>query len=187
MTQSRGWLPGAIGGLIWFGVDDTWLTVYLPMYAGIREAPHAFAEGTGSFKQFSWDSAFWVFNAVSNLAYSRWSDISIDVRDAQAALEGSFSAAVAEADIAAVEKYKKAPGLARDYLTAFSATQTDRTMTRWRALFTELLVKYLDGNVRDPLGEVKHPPYPKEWYGRILDDRPGVFEVKKIPGEQDEQ
>ena len=187
VTQSRGWLPGAIGGLIWFGVDDTWLTVYLPMYAGIREAPHAFAEGTGSFKQFSWDSAFWVFNAVSNLAYSRWSDISIDVRDAQAALEGSFSAAVAEADIAAVEKYKKAPGLARDYLTAFSATQTDRTMTRWRALFTELLVKYLDGNVRDPLGEVKHPPYPKEWYGRILDDRPGVFEVKKIPGEQDEQ
>lgn len=187
VSQSRRWLPGPIGGLLWFGVDDTWLTVYVPMYAGIRAAPRAFAPGTGSFKSFTWDAAFWAFNAVSNLAYARWSDMSVDVRDAQAALEGSFAAVVPEVDAAAMDLWKKAPGLARDYLTEFSARQADVTMTRWRALFEELLVRYLDGNVRDALGEVKHPPYPKSWYQRIVEERPGAFEVRKIPGEIDEE
>ncbi len=187
VTQSRGWLPGPIGGLLWFGVDDTWLTVYVPMYAGIREAPRAYATGTANFRHFSWESAFWVFNAVSNLAYTRWSDISVDVRDAQAALEGAFVAAVPETDAAALELYRRSPGQARDYLTTFSARQAERTMIRWTALFPELLVKYLDGNVRDALGEVKHPPYPKEWYRRIVEERPGSFDVVKIPGEIDEE
>ncbi len=187
VAQSRGWLPGPIGGVLWFGVDDTWLTVYVPMYAGIREAPHAFAPGTGTFKRFSWDAAFWAFNAVSNFTYSRWSDMSRDVRDAQAALEGSFIAGVRETDAAALEQFKEAPGMARDYLTAFSAAQAERTMTRWRALFQELLVKYLDGNVRDALGEVQHPPYPKEWYGRIVHERPAEYEVQKLPGEIEEE
>jgi dipeptidase len=183
VTQSRSWLPGPIGGVLWFGVDDTWLTVYVPMYVGIREAPRAYAPGTGTFKQFSWDAAFWVFNAVSNLVYTRWSDMSRDVRDAQAVLEGSFITGVREADAAALQQYQKSPGLARDYLTAFSAAQADRTMTRWRALFPELLMKYLDGNVRDALGEVQHPPYPKDWYRRIVEERPGAFDVTTIPGE----
>lgn len=29
IAQSRGWLPDEIGGLIWFGVDDTYFTCYL--------------------------------------------------------------------------------------------------------------------------------------------------------------
>lgn len=187
VAQLRGWLPGPVGGVLWFGVDDTWLTVYVPMYAGIREAPRAFAPGTGTFTHFSWDAAFWAFNAVSNLAYGRWSDISVDVRDAQARLEGAFAAEVPEADAAALDLWKKAPGLARDYLTAFSAERTARTMARWQSLFQELLVKYLDGNVRDAQGQVTHPPYPESWRRRIVDERPGFFEVRKIPGEVPEE
>jgi len=31
------------GGIDWFGVDDTFYTVYSPMYCGITEVPHSYA------------------------------------------------------------------------------------------------------------------------------------------------
>ena len=34
----------------------------------------------------------------------------------------------------------------------------------------QLLVKYIDGNVRDEQGKVNHPPYPQAWYRRIAED-----------------
>ena len=45
------------------------------MYCGIREAPSHFGEAVGTFQSFTWDSAFWVFNAVANLAYGRYRDM----------------------------------------------------------------------------------------------------------------
>ncbi len=63
-------MAAGLGGLLWFGVDDTYSTVYIPMYAGIRQPPHPVAEGNGSFAAFTWDSAFWVFNAVANFTYT---------------------------------------------------------------------------------------------------------------------
>jgi len=53
VAQARSWLPNPIGGVLWFGVDDTYSTVYVPMYCGIKQVPHSFAVGTGSFDQFS--------------------------------------------------------------------------------------------------------------------------------------
>ena len=32
--RSRSWLPDPVGGVLWFGVDDTYSTVYYPMYCG---------------------------------------------------------------------------------------------------------------------------------------------------------
>ncbi len=58
VSQSRSWLPDPIGGIHWFGVDDTGSTVYMPMYCGILEVPKPFAVGTGNFESFSWDSGF---------------------------------------------------------------------------------------------------------------------------------
>ena len=75
MSQSRGELPDAIGGVLWFGVDDTFTTCYFPVYAGVKSVPRSWAEGTGSFNEFSWDSAHWTFNFVTNWVYTRWSDM----------------------------------------------------------------------------------------------------------------
>ncbi|MGV8118669.1 MAG: dipeptidase [Candidatus Xenobiia bacterium LiM19] len=183
VTQSRSWLPDAIGGLIWFGMDDTYSTVYVPIYSGIREAPKCFAAGTGSFYQFSWDSAFWVFNFVSNYSYSRYSDMIQDVRKAQSQLEGSFLARQAPVEDAALALYRQSPELARDYLTAYSARQADSTLSRWKLLLTQLLMKYLDGNVRDEKGKVTHPGYPKDWYQRIVKESGDYYRDRRIEGE----
>ncbi len=187
VAQSRGSLPDPIGGVLWFGVDDTYSTVYVPMYCGIREVPHAFAADTGSFTSFTWDSAFWVFNVVANFAYSRYRDMIQDIRVAQQDLEGSFEALQPEVEKAALKLHETAPELARDYLTTYTLKQADRTVTRWRALFGELFVKYLDGNVRDSQGKVTHPPYPDDWYRRIVQEKGEVLKVHKFKGEPAEE
>ncbi|MBM7112027.1 dipeptidase [Archangium primigenium] len=170
VAQMRAWMPAPVGGVLWFGVDDTFTTVYTPMYAGIRRAPAHFAQGVASRGEFSWDSAFWVFNWVSNQAYARWSDMIVDVQRAQGELEGQFLADQPDIEKAALELYKRSPEQARAYLTDYSAQQGDKVHARWRKLGEQLLVKYIDGNVRDAQGKVNHPAYPASWYRTIVQD-----------------
>jgi dipeptidase len=183
VTQSRSWLPDPVGGILWFGLDDTFTTVYVPMYAGIREVPKSFAVGTANFSSFSWDSAFWVFNFVSNWTYGRWSDIIVDLQKVQGELESQFFADQPEVEKAAVDLYQRAPGLARDYLTAYSVKNGDMVTARWRKLGEFLLWKYNDGNVRDELGGVTHPPYCETWYQMIAKEGGDKLKVKPLPSE----
>ncbi|MBR2959610.1 MAG: C69 family dipeptidase, partial [Bacteroidales bacterium] len=53
VAQCRSWLPSKVGGIIWFGVDDTYSTVYCPMYCGITEIPLCFREGNGDMLTYS--------------------------------------------------------------------------------------------------------------------------------------
>ncbi|WP_163863985.1 dipeptidase [Myxococcus eversor] len=183
VAQMRGSMPAPIGGVLWFGVDDTSMTVYTPMYAGIRQVPRNFAQGVASRGAFSWDSSFWVFNWVSNQAYSRWSDMSVDVRKEQGALEGQFLADQADIEKTALEHYKRSPEEARQYLTTYSVQQGEKVHARWRKLGETLLVKYIDGNVRDEQGKVNHPKYPESWYRRIAQERGKTLEMPPEPQE----
>ena len=92
VAQMRSGLPDPIGGVLWFGVDDTYTTVYAPMYCGIRAVPKPYGVGVADMHHFSWDSPFWVFNLVANFAYSRYSDMIVDIQQVQRELEGGFLA-----------------------------------------------------------------------------------------------
>lgn len=184
VAQMRSWLPAPIGGVQWFGVDDTASTVYVPMYAGITEVPRSFAVGTGSFTSFTWDAAFWVFNWVANWAYTRYSDMSAEIQKVQGELEGRFLAEQADIDQAALTLYRQSPRLAREYLTRYSVEQGDMVTARWRTLGQELFVKYMDGNVRNELGKVTHPPYCENWRRHIVND--AGDRLKVVPVGQNE-
>lgn len=181
VSQARGDLPDPIGGILWFAVDDTNSCVYVPMYCGILDVPHAYAVGTGDFHHFSWDSAFWVFNFVSNYCYLRYSDMIQDVKAEQRRLEGRFLSEVGQVDQAARTLYATSPRKAREYLTRFSLEMGKLTVHRWRELGQHLIVKYLDGNVKDSQGHVTHPGYPESWYRRIVKEKGGFFAVPEKP------
>lgn len=183
VAQSRAKLPGPIGGVLWFGVDDANSSVYVPMYAGIREVPRSFAVGTADFNRFSWDSAFWVFNFVSNYAYLRYSDMIKDIKKVQRYMERDFFKTQPAIERKALALYRKDPEAARALLTQYSLKQGKRATDRWRKLGQELLVKYLDGNVRDAKGKITHPPYPQSWYKRIAKQTGDHFKVKKLKAE----
>lgn len=180
VSQSRSNLPDPIGGILWFSVDDAASTVYVPMYAGITEPPKPYAVGTGSFTEFSWDSAFWIFNWVANFAYSRYKDIIVDIRKVQGDFEKGFFEKQKEIESKAVALHKKSPAKARAFLTEYSKKTAEEVVTRWKKLGVELLMKYLDGNVRDENGKVTHPGYPKHWYARIVKERGDHF---RLPAE----
>jgi len=180
VAQARSWLPDPIGGILWFSVDDTYSTVYVPMYCGITEVPRSYAVGTGDFHHFSWESAFWVFNFVSNYIYQRYSEMIVDVQKLQRQLEGQFAADQAAIDAAALKLYEQSPQLAVDYLTDYSVKTGNTTVKRWKKLGEDLIVKYLDGNLKDELGNVKHPGYPEAWYRRIVDDTGDHFKMKTL-------
>jgi dipeptidase len=187
VTQSRSWLPDPIGGVLWFGVDDTYSTVYVPMYCGITRAPHGFAVGTGSFHEVTWESAFWVFNYVANFAYLRYNDMIKDVQKAQRELEGEFLGEQAAIEAAALALHQQSPRSAVDYLTAHSARLADRTIQRWRKLGEFLLYKYMDGNVKDELGKVKHPGYPEAWYQQVALVAGDNLAMRKLEREKAEE
>jgi len=181
INQMRDWLPDPIGGLGWFGVDDTYTTVWFPVYAGITEIPYSFREGTGSYHEVDYAAAFWSFNRVANYAYSRYSDMIVDIRRVQQELEGGFMAEVKDVDAAAVALYEQSPRLAGDYLTRYSGEAGNMVVDRWNHLFDELLYKYLDGNVKDEFGKPQFEGYPEEWLRTIAaatGDRYAMVEVE---------
>ncbi len=177
VSQSRADLADLVGGLLWFGVDDTFGTVYMPMYSSIDEVPPALAVGTADFHRFSWDSAFWLFNTVNNFSYLRYSDMIGDIIKAQSELEGLFLGRQAEIEAAAVQKMSVSPYEARKFLTAYSKESANLVMERWHKLLPELIMKYMDGNVRNEKGEVTHPRYPDSWYRAIVKEAPERYLV----------
>lgn len=183
VTQSRSWLPDPIGGILWFGVDDTYSTVYVPMYCGITSVPETFAVGNGGIMDFSDNAAFWVFNQVSNLAYTRYKDMIVDIQKVQSALENKFVSYTPIVDKAAAEMYKTSPEKAREYLTAYSVSEGNSTVKRWKELYGFLFAKYLDGNVKERDGnnqnpKVKFPGYDKEYYQMIIDKTGDKFKYQ---------
>ncbi|HPS79824.1 MAG TPA: C69 family dipeptidase [Thermoanaerobaculaceae bacterium] len=181
ISQMRAGLPDTVGGIEWFGVDDTYSTVYIPMYCSIRAVPKPFAVGVADLFRYSPDSGFWVFNWVANWAYSRYSDMIRDVQHVQRELEGTFLADQKDVEAEALVLFKQSPGQARDYLTRYSVAQGEMTVARWRTLGEQLLVKYMDGNLKSPSREVDHPKYPDFWYRTIVKERGDILSRPEEP------
>ncbi len=181
ITQSRSSMPGKIGGIIWFGVDDANTTVYVPMYAGIKKAPGTFKEGYGSIIDYKEDAAFWVFNKVAHYAYLRYNLILPDIQKVQSELEEHFMTLVPAIDEAALDLYEQNPEASAQLLTNFSTSMGDYTVQRWEQLYRFLMVKYIDGNLKkEENGEfltnewgkypiVEHPEYPEWWLRTIIE------------------
>jgi dipeptidase len=171
VSESRADLPNPIGGVLWFGVGDTYSTVYIPIYCANQAIPHSFAEGTGSMHEFTWDSAFWTFSFVGNYAYSRYDDMIRDIQRVQRELEGGFLTQQEGVEAQAVALYRHSPLEAREFLTNYSCRQGEMVTNRWKKLGEFLIWKYLDGFVRDSRGRVGSHSYSEDWLRRIVQDK----------------
>ncbi|BBE17216.1 dipeptidase [Aquipluma nitroreducens] len=149
VAQSRSWLPAPIGGIFWFGVDDTDGCVYAPMYCGIKKVPESYALGNGSMISWSETSAFWTFNQVNNWAYSRYNLIHPEVEKCQSQLETQFANEMKVIDQQAAELYKQNPASATDYLTSYSVYTGNKLVADWKVFYQYLFMKYVDGNVKN--------------------------------------
>jgi len=145
VSQSRSWLPDAIGGIYWYGLDDTFTSCYMPLYAGIDRVPQSFT--AGSINRFSWDSAWWVFNFVANIANLKYSYMIDDILAVQREIEGRFLAMQPVIEETALALADEDPDLMREYLTQYSVGQAEEVVRRWKELGEFLLTKHNDGYV----------------------------------------
>ena len=185
VAQCRSWLPAKVGGILWFGVDDTYSTVYCPMFCGITQIPNCFREGNGSMTQYSASSAFWLFNRVTNFCYSRYDSMIVDLQKVQRRLEDDF---VRDADQLTKEVLSLEDGELEAALNRFSNSQAEKMMSAWTNLDQFLLVKYIDGNIKyekdgkfetTATGNCKsprQPEYPKWFYKSIVEDHGKIVE-----------
>ena len=188
IAQSRSWLPDAIGGIIWWGVDDASGTVYMPMYASITTIPHNFAVGNGSMMEWSETSGFWIFNQVQNFVYTRYSLIHPDVEAVQQKLEQEFVDFTPAIDAAAQTMYNLNKDQAIVFLTNYSGSIAERTFDIWKNLYAQLFMKFMDGNVKTkkeiPEGykyttpDLKQPGYSEQKYELIIKETGDQFKVK---------
>ena len=183
VAQQREWLPAALGGVLWFGVDDANTSVYVPIYVGaLTEVPLCFREGNGSLYKVSWTSAFWVYNWVANMAYARYDQMIEDIRPLQRQIETAFNEQQPKLEQGVLEIFYDQPEKALAVLDKYSREAADSSTVRWRELGEYLLVKYLDGNrKREKDGQFMYnaygipeypefPGYSEEFYRTIVED-----------------
>ena len=118
---------------------------------------------------------------MANFSYLRYDLMHKDVELRQQAFENMFFAKVPSIDVQALALYKEQPQAARALITNFSVNEANNLVVEWNDLFNFLLVKYMDGNLkqeqsgkflRNPYGypaAVKHVDYPEKWKKTIIE------------------
>lgn len=191
VAQCRPALPDPIGGVLWFGLDDTYSTCYMPVYCGIKEVPNSIKVGNGDFLTWSDSSAFWIFNTVANQCYLRYNDMIQDVQKIQSKKEAAFMSSILENDAKAMSYWNKGDKTnAIKTLTSYTVNQVETTVKDWKELGHYLMIKYKDGNVmnekdgkfeRNEYGKLPaqpmHPAYPDSFYRSIIQNNKDHFKA----------
>lgn len=143
--QMRSQYPDAIGGIVWVTNDDPNMAPYIPLNCCITEMPKCFrkVDGVQDDVTFSWESAFWVQNAVSNLVYPYYEKMFPDVLKQREAMEEGI-------DLGGMDEYplqllkEQGEEAVVKYLTEASLIRSNMMMARWQRLFEYLMIKHLD-------------------------------------------
>lgn len=176
VSQMRSELPDAVGGVLWFGIDDANTTVFTPVYCCATKVPECYTRVDNTdYLNFSWKSAFWIFNWVANMVYPRYDLMIEDVRATQQNLENTFNEAQEGIETVAIKMLETNPEQGKQFLTNYTVMTAQSTLDTWKRLGEFLIVKYNDGVVkrmkdgkfeRNDIGQpapVLRPGYPKEF------------------------
>ncbi len=187
VVQMRRWLPDYLGAIVWFANDDANMVPFVPVYCCTEGAPECFAERTGDTFTFSFKSAFWMQNWVSNMVYYRYVQLFPDLRTERDQLEHDFSALQPEIEAKAKTM---AEAEARRFLSEYSYRQSGNMMDRWMRLAQLLIVKYNDmaqkqqyddGSWKKTPGgneyPVLRPGYPEQFRRQIIEQTGNRFYI----------
>ena len=192
--QARNYVPDVVGGILWFGTDDAATSYLTPIYTSITRVPECFREGNGDLLHYSPTASFWINNRVSNACYKMYNVMAPHVREKADAFERDQmerrthsvdSMAVVLYNQVVVDLQKKLSSkhdvmVSRTpyakvvkYVTDYSVETAQNQFATWQALEVELLVKFMDGNVKPQNvdGSFKHTEYSEgqpesiEWPG----------------------
>jgi dipeptidase len=191
--QARDYVPDEVGGILWFGTDDAATSYVTPIYTSVSDVPECFREGNGDLLHYSPTASFWINNRVSNACYKMYNIMAPHVRKKIDAFEtDQMERRTHSVDSAATILYNQVAVKLQDkmskrdavvprklfdkvtqYVTDYSVRTAQDQFAAWVALEEELLVKFMDGNVKpqNEDGSFQHSEYSEgqpakvEWPG----------------------
>ena len=178
--QMRSWMPDALGGIAWVTNDDPNMAPFVPLYCSIDQVPRCFCriEGEQDDVTFSWKSAFWLQNTVSNMVYPYYEKMFPDLLSYRESLDRSFGARVPVWE----KTVMGGDSIYNVYTTNFTNECAEQMMQQWTELFQYLVVRHndmalkkvADGGVNVPIGK----RFKKTEHGLAeAPDRPGYPEA----------
>lgn len=149
LCQMRSWLPDFLGGMLWFGNDDAAMVAYTPLYCCTTSAPFCYNDPDASDVDFSWNSAFWICNWVSNMTYAHYCLMYPKLALLRDNLQSTYAqkAAQMEVELLSAAKNGSEPlseEQAARKLTAFAHDCAADMMDNWKKLGVHLVVMYND-------------------------------------------
>lgn len=190
VSQSRPDLPDPVGGILWFGTDDTNTSVYMPIYCGVTEVPAELQKG--DINTFDPKANFWMTNIIANQAYERYDRMIPDIRKVQGKLEGDFQKGIPAMD-ARLSKLVVAGDMDgyRKAVNGEAAAVAKSATDSYRDLAVYLFVKFMDGNekktdadgnfIKSEYGYPVYPSFPgydKRYYENIVKESGDHFLIK---------
>jgi dipeptidase len=133
ITQLRGWLPDAIGGVSWFSFDNPGESPRIPVYAGVNELPAKWEVcGQHNYRE---DAALWGYRKANKLATVSWGKTKATILENVLSFEEKARLEMPALELKAKQliadgKEKEAKTL----LTHYSSDFAGATMQRWTGL-----------------------------------------------------
>ena len=148
VCELRGSMPNAVGAVLWFANDDANITPFVPVYCSLTKVPECFADATANDHTFSWKSAFWLCNWVSNMVYPRYSQIFPTVAQRRDAFQRRMIEAQRAADAELFALAKTQPQAVESKVNELAAQWSGEMMSEWKSLGEYLIMKFNDQVVK---------------------------------------
>ena len=174
--QMRSSMPDAIGGIAWVTNDDPNMAPFVPLYCSITQVPRCFVRvnGVQDDLTFSWKSAFWLQNTVSNMVYPYYDKMFPDLLCYREAIDQAFAARVPVWEKTVLSGAKDFS----EYTTNFSNDCAEQMMQQWTELFQYLVVRHNDMAVKKIVEDGMNKPLNQ----RFKKTEHGLAEAPERPG-----
>lgn len=175
VCQTRPKAPELTKGVLWFGPDVSYTTVFTPFFSKAAQIPQEYQ--TGDPQKYDPDSAWWHFDLLANwsrLNFQRMTQI--DIKPLQRELELKALAGVHAMD-AVVSGQPDVKGKA--LITEFGTRNARKVLDQWQALTYKLFAKYSDGYINMPGKEARPVGYPAGWLNETqYHNGPTTYDMK---------
>jgi len=159
-----------VKGLLWYGPDVSYTTVFSPFYSKMSDLPSSFQ--TGGPQQLNNKAAWWVFDFVNSWSRLNFQQITnSDIKPLQQLLENNSVEMIQKLESEVV-------GLSHqdaiDRLTEACVANANSVVDTWWGLATNIVGKYADGYINLPDGDYGTPKvdpvrtvgYPSWWLNK---------------------
>lgn len=179
-TQSTSWhfvaslragVPKAMGALLYWGADDHSWAPKIPIHGGASAVHSSYDDSNctgrdpcrvemgleGTVTNFSWNSAWWVNQAVADQVYTRMDRAAPVVLAARKELDATLDTALKAAETDATAKFAAGDVAgAHAVLSAHSVQAGATALAAWTALWQRLTMLFVDGKTTkiNPKNEV---------------------------------